>query len=108
MFVDVVVVAIYKRAQILVADIWACCGGQGIGTFTDIDTLTAFADYRIPQALVWFGVLQYSEHLMELLHAGAFVQVIVSIILLLLVVVGMLIENRKTDSTSLATGFRIF
>lgn len=62
-------VAIYKRAQILVADIWACCGGRGIGTFKDIDMLTAFADYRIPQALVWFGVLQYSDHLTQLLWA---------------------------------------
>lgn len=74
MFLDALVVAIYKRAQILVADIWACCGGRGIGTFKDIDMLTAFADYRIPQALVWFGVLQYSDHLTQLLWAGTFVQ----------------------------------
>lgn len=58
-------VALYKRAQILVADIWACCGGQGLGKFDDIDNITAFADYRIPQALVWLGAMQYSESLME-------------------------------------------
>ncbi len=39
-------VAIYKRAQILIADVWACCGGVGYGEFTDIDTVTMFADYR--------------------------------------------------------------
>jgi len=61
-------VAIYKRAQILVADIWACCGGEGLGQFDDIDEITAFADYRIPQALVWLGVFQYSDSLLETLR----------------------------------------
>ncbi|XP_054750358.2 queuosine 5'-phosphate N-glycosylase/hydrolase-like [Lytechinus pictus] len=42
-------VSLYKRAQILVADIWACFEGQGHGQFTDIDTLTMFADYRYKQ-----------------------------------------------------------
>ena len=63
-----IAVALYKRAQILVADIWACCAGAGYGAFTDIDTVTAFADYRIPQLLVWFDVLQYSDSLMAVLH----------------------------------------
>lgn len=39
-------VAFYKRAQILIADIWACFEGQGLGNFSDIDTITMFADYR--------------------------------------------------------------
>ena len=39
-------VSILKRAQILVADIWALFKGQGIGEFHDIDSLTMFADYR--------------------------------------------------------------
>lgn len=65
-----VVVAILKRAQILVADIWACCGGEGLGEFTDIDELTAFADYRIPQSLLWLGVLEYSEDLVKALQNG--------------------------------------
>ncbi len=39
-------VALYKRAQILIADVWACCGGQGYGEFQDIDSITMFADYR--------------------------------------------------------------
>ena len=58
--------AFFKRAQILVADIWAACGGSGLGEFKDINTITMFADYRIPQCLVWFGALQYDPGLTEL------------------------------------------
>lgn len=39
----------FKRAQILIGDLWACFGGQGLGRFDDIDTLTMFADNRVPQ-----------------------------------------------------------
>ena len=63
-------VAIFKRAQILVADIWAACGGTGLGEFRDIDSITMFADYRIPQCLVWFGALEYSNELQELLDSN--------------------------------------
>ena len=63
-------VALYKRAQILIGDIWACCGGTGYGAFSDIDSITAFADYRVPQLLVWFDVLQYSDSLLRMLHSG--------------------------------------
>lgn len=63
-------VAILKRAQILVADIWACFGGEGICRFSDIDQITAFADYRVPQVLVWLGAMQYNEELEELLRNG--------------------------------------
>ena len=41
-----VAVAIYKRVQILVADIWACFEGKGYGAFSDIESITMFADYR--------------------------------------------------------------
>lgn len=37
---------IRKRAQILVAEIWAALEGQGYGRFDDIDQITMFADYR--------------------------------------------------------------
>lgn len=63
-------VACYKRAQILIADVWACCEGQGLGAFNDIDSITMFADYRIPQVLVWLGALQYSDTLNETLAKG--------------------------------------
>lgn len=52
-----------KRAQILVADLWAAFDGVGLGRFDDIDRVTMFADYRIPQALAYLGVLQYSPDL---------------------------------------------
>ncbi|GFR03039.1 queuosine salvage protein [Trichonephila clavata] len=54
-------VTFYKRAQILIADIWLCFESKGYGAFDDIDTLTIFADYRVPQALAYLGALKYSE-----------------------------------------------
>jgi hypothetical protein len=36
-------VHLYKRAQILVADLWACFEGNGYGEFRDIDKITMFA-----------------------------------------------------------------
>lgn len=56
-------VRFYKRAQILVADLWACFNGEGYGRFDDIETLTIFADYRIPQMLHSLGCLMYSPSL---------------------------------------------
>ncbi|KAJ2002628.1 hypothetical protein GGI04_003258 [Coemansia thaxteri] len=61
-------VAMYKRAQILVADIWACFEGKGSGQFEDIDRVTMFADYRVPQALCHFGALEYSPQLRRFLE----------------------------------------
>ncbi len=46
------VVKLYKRAQILIADIWACCEGKGLGYFEDIEDVTMFADYRVPQVSI--------------------------------------------------------
>lgn len=45
-FIEYFSVKIYKRAQILIADLWACFEGKGLGEFHDIDTITMFADYR--------------------------------------------------------------
>ncbi|CAF1069224.1 unnamed protein product [Rotaria sordida] len=56
-------VSFYKRAQILVADIWGCFNGHGFGHFTGMDGLTMFADYRVPQVLSHEGVLVYSNEL---------------------------------------------
>ncbi|RCI14418.1 hypothetical protein L249_6189 [Ophiocordyceps polyrhachis-furcata BCC 54312] len=46
-----------KRAQILVADLWACFQGTSYGKFRDIDKITIFADYRVPQILITMGAL---------------------------------------------------
>lgn len=74
-------VRLYKRAQILVADLWACFNGESYGAFQDIEKITMFAgmslhlhylfaqqltftpDYRIPQILYQFGCLMYSPPL---------------------------------------------
>lgn len=49
-----------KRAQIFVADLWACFDGQLYGAFRDIDKITMFADYRVPQILIALGALYIS------------------------------------------------
>lgn len=56
-------VRLYKRAQILVADLWACFDGTYYGAFDDIASLTMFADYRIPQMLQGLHCLWYSPRL---------------------------------------------
>ncbi|KAJ3654458.1 hypothetical protein Zmor_013646 [Zophobas morio] len=61
-------VAIYKRAQILIGDIWACFKNQDIGHFKDIDEITMFADYRIPQTLLYYGVFEYTNELLKKLE----------------------------------------
>ena len=42
------------------ADIWACFNGEDYGEFHDIDKITMFADYRVPQILNSLGCLWYS------------------------------------------------
>lgn len=56
-------VPFYKRAQLLVSDIYKAFNGKDYGFFRDINHLTAFADYKIPQVLQKFGVLVYSQSL---------------------------------------------
>lgn len=56
-------IRLLKRAQIFVADVWACFEGQGYGAFRDIDKITMFADYRVPQMLNSLGCLSYSPPL---------------------------------------------
>jgi hypothetical protein len=54
-----------KRAQIFVSDLWGTFGGIGFGHFTDLESLTAFADYRLPQLLRQHGILHYADELAE-------------------------------------------
>ncbi len=56
----------FKRAQILVSDLWGAFAGTGLGNFRDLSTLTAFADYKLPQLLRAVGVLEYSPPLARL------------------------------------------
>jgi hypothetical protein len=56
-------VRFYKRAQILVSDLAGAFNGRGLGAFHDLNQLTAFADYKIPQVLRGFNALVYSPEL---------------------------------------------
>ncbi|XP_030557992.1 queuosine salvage protein [Drosophila novamexicana] len=67
-------VSILKRAQILIGDLWSCYRGEGLGYFEDIEKITMFADYRIPQVLVHFGSLEYTPELLELLQKDTILQ----------------------------------
>ncbi|CAG5923701.1 unnamed protein product [Menidia menidia] len=66
---DEATISFYKRAQILVADFWGVMEARGQGNI-NIDWLTMFADYRVPQALVYLGVLRYSDTMMQALKNG--------------------------------------
>ncbi|CAH8579632.1 unnamed protein product [Schistosoma curassoni] len=65
-------VSFLKRAQILIGDLWYCFEGKGLGYFHDIDEITAFADYRVPQVLYYFGAIEYSEDLTKRIRNGIF------------------------------------
>ena len=62
---DSIDVRLYKRAQILVSDLHGIYDGRGLGAFSDLDRLTAFADYKIPQVLREAGILVYSPSLAD-------------------------------------------
>jgi hypothetical protein len=49
----------YKRGQLFAADLHGAFAGKSWGRFDDMDELTAFADYKLPQVLRHAGVLQY-------------------------------------------------
>ena len=56
---------LWKRAQILVGDIYGITKGVGVGYFDDLDYLTAFPDYKLPQILNHWKVMEYSPKLAE-------------------------------------------
>lgn len=55
----------YKRAQIFGADLYGAFNGKDWGNFRDIDKLTAFADYKLPQVLRHLGIFDYAEALAQ-------------------------------------------
>jgi hypothetical protein len=63
-------VRFYKRAQILAGDLAGGLAGSPLGSFHDLDQLTAFADYKVPQILRQIGVLRYSDALSAKISAG--------------------------------------
>ena len=56
-------VPFYKRAQLTSADLAIALDGRGLGTFTDLDRLTIFADNLVPHVLRVDGVLRYEDAL---------------------------------------------
>ena len=64
----------YKRAQIFTTDLYGAFGGKDWGYFKDIDNLTAFADYKLPQVLRHVGVLQYSPSMEHKVDQGIFLE----------------------------------
>jgi len=57
------IVQFLKRAQICCSDLSGASGGVGWGNLADLDRLTAFADYKVPQVLRQLGILTYSDSL---------------------------------------------
>jgi hypothetical protein len=55
---------IYKRAQILSADLFYMCRElHKPKTMTNAEALTMFADYRVPQILLDLGIMEYDQNL---------------------------------------------
>lgn len=63
-------VGLYKRAQILIGDLWSCYRNKDYGFFPDISEISMFADYRIPQSLIYYGAMEYSHDLHGILEAN--------------------------------------
>lgn len=61
-------VPMLKRAQILAADLAGALRGTELAITKDLDLLTAFADYKVPQVLRHLGVLRYAEPLSRWIH----------------------------------------
>ena len=67
----------YKRAQIFPVDLSIKFNGTSWGEWYDLNSLTAFADYKLPQVLRQLGILEYDKKLarkvdnFELIGAGS-------------------------------------
>ena len=60
----------HKRAQILCADLFGTFAGRGRGELKDMDWLTAFADYKLPQVLRAKGALALAPQLAARIDRG--------------------------------------
>lgn len=58
-------VPFYKRAQLFVIDIFHFFEGQGLGELQHTDSITALADYKVPQILRHFGIIKYAPDLAQ-------------------------------------------
>ena len=53
----------YKRAQLLVEDIYQTFGGERYGKLINLDGFTACPDYKLPQSLRKLGIISYTKEL---------------------------------------------
>ena len=63
-------VELYKRAQLLTADMALAFNQRGPGAFQDLDDLTIFADNLVPHVLRVDGLLQYEPELLARINDG--------------------------------------
>jgi putative queuosine salvage protein len=56
-------VRFFKRAQICAADLYGTFCGKQWGAFMDTDQLTIFADYKLPQVLRQYSIIEYGSSL---------------------------------------------
>lgn len=63
-------VPLYKRAQLLTADMALAFDHQGPGAFHDLDDLTIFADNLVPHVLRVDGLLRYEPDLVTRINDG--------------------------------------
>ena len=68
-------VPLYKRAQILVADLAIAFDEQGPGSFHDLDRLTIFADNLVPHVMRVDGLLTYDDELLARIERGELISV---------------------------------
>lgn len=59
----------YKRAQLLVGDIYNVFNGKSFGELKHTDQLTACADYKLPLALRKLGIISYSPELAKVVDS---------------------------------------
>jgi hypothetical protein len=64
----------YKRAQLFAADLHGAFEGKDWGAFHDLEELTAFADYKLPQVLRHVGILEYAKPLAEKVDQSALLE----------------------------------
>jgi len=64
----------WKRAQIFASDLFNAFGGKKWGEFIDMERLTAFADYKLPQVLRELGIISYHPGLDARVDAMQYLQ----------------------------------
>lgn len=63
----------WKRAQIFASDVFTAFAGKDRGHFNDIGSLTAFADYKLPQVLRELAIISYHPELASRIDAFDFI-----------------------------------